>query len=542
VSAESIQATTSREAPSLDTARWAARLGWLTRVGWPQSLVAGLVGGVVVFWLRTLPIVSDPFSYVHTGMDFPHPTWNMVGTTRYGIVLPLVPITRLFHDSEATFYLMPVVASIVLLASAHWLASRTFGRAAGVVAVVLLLGCSPILLNATRLYPDIFSASTTTLAVAVAVATRDRWRRRPDARLGGVVLLVLTGLAVGLTWWMRETSVFAWPAVAVALLWKSGPPRRLVALCAGGAALAMFVLEMVISALVFDDPMARLNALTGSDMSTTTNPLDLPYLNQGRLSYFAVIPRVMLTLPDGAWLVICGALAVAGALLAGRRIAFFTFWFLSTLVLLILAGGTLNPASPSLRLDLVRYWLPFLVPMILAATGALALAARAIAAQLGDTSWLSGARRRAVLIVVAAGLVLAPVLPTVQMVRKDPQFVVTNGGIMNDFRDWLGAHRSEVKVMYADLATQRQLPTYARTFWGSPLADVKFRRMELPFDPKPGSYVVFFSENQSVCLFCADWEAQIRAKRPHITARWDLVWRSRDSIFKIYRVPDRPAS
>lgn len=522
-----VSTVTSRGARPLD--RW-------TQAGWRLSLLVGLVALAVVFWLRTLPIVSDPWDYVHAGIDFPDMTWNLVGTTRYGIILPLVVVTHFFHDSEAAFYLTPVAASAAMLACAHWLATRSFGRLAGLITVVLLLACSPVLLFSTRLYPDIFSASSVTVAVAAAIGTRDHWRRTPGARKRGIAMLVLCGLLLGLTWWMRETSVFAWPAIALALLWRGGPPRHLVALWTGGAALLMFVLECAISAAVHGDPLARINALTGSDMSTTVNPLDLPYLNQGRLAYLKVIPRVMLTLPDGPWLVAYGVAAVAGAALWGRRVGFFTFWFLSSLTLLVLAGGAVNPASPSLRLDLIRYWLPFLVPMVIAAVGAVALCFRGDGPVPRAFAGLGRARRAAVL-VTALGVVLAPTIPTIHLVRTNPQFVVTNGGIMNDFRDWLAANDDDVSVIYSDLATDRQLPTYARTFWGRPVADVEFERLNDPATVPSGSHVVLFSENQDVCQFCADWERQLREKDPEFTADWDLVWKSRDATFQVYRVP-----
>lgn len=502
-----------------------------------HALVVGAVCAVVVFWLRTLPIVSDPYDYVRSGILFPDMEWNLVGTTRYGLILPLAVITSLFHDGEASFYLMPILASAALTGSAYWVARRSFGAVAGLVTVVLLLGASPVMLNATRLYPDIFSAASCAVAVAFALGTRDHWRRSPDARLRGVVLLVVTGLCVGLSWWMRETSVFAWPAVAVALLWKGGPPWRQVLLWAGGAAAFMFVLECVISQLVFDDPLARLNALTGSDMSTTTNPLDMPYLNKDRWEYMAVIPLQMLKLGDGPWLLGYGAVAILGGVLFSHKVGFHAFWFVSSLGLLVLAGGTLNPASPSLRLDLVRYWLPFLVPMIIAAVGTVATAVRA-PSPVSDAVAAESRGRRILVGALGVALVLTPTLPTLHLVRNDTQFVVANGGVMNEFRDWLAAHDDEVSVMYADLASQRQLPTYTRDFWGRPLAEVQFERMTPDVLPTPGSHVVLFSDGRGECLFCADWMRQIREANPDLTDDWDLVWRSRDSVFEVYRVPD----
>ena len=496
-----------------------------------QATLIGFAAAAIAFWLRTLPVVSDPYNYVLAGRTFPELTWNMVGLTRYGIILPLIPITALFHDSEMAFYLTPLIATGVLMGSIHWLASRFFGALSGVAAVLASLACSPILVNTTRLYPDIFAAASTTLAVAVAMATRDASRGASRTRLW--LLLVATGLAVGASWWMRETTVFSWPIVAAVLLWRGGPGWRLTGMLAGGAAILTFLAEMLVSRIAFGDWMARIHALSGVGLAGTTNPNDIPYLNQSRLAYLLTVPDVTLRQPDGVVLALECLLALLGALLLRRAVAFFAGWFVCSALVLILLGGALSPAAPSIRLDLTRYWLPFLVPMIIAAVGTVSSVV-AVASPTLRERW--GERRgpRLAAAAVVACLAVVPAIPTGNWVRHNPEFVVTNGGVMNEFRGWVTAH-PEVRVMWTDMATQRQLPTYTRTFSGRPLASVEFRQFEAE-PPPAGSYVVVFSRDRRTCYFCRAAIAGFFAAHPDARRGWTSVWQSHDKNIKVFQV------
>lgn len=518
-------------------ARPAPQQSWRTRaVTHPVvvSIAVGVVGGLISFWLRTLPIASDPVSYVQAGIAFPKATWNMVGLTRYGIVLPLSVIGRVFHQSEATFYLMPLAATVVMLSAAHWLARRYFGALAAFATVAALLACSPILINSTRLYPDIFSASTTTLAMACAVASRDA--ARANAPRGRVALLmVVTGLVVGASWWMRETSVFVWPVIALLLLRNGRSYRRQVIVYAGGAALAMFIGELVISEVAFGDALARVHALTGSDMASTTNPQDLPYLNQSPLAYLLTVPRVMLSQPDGPILVAEAMLTLLGGIFFAR-VRLFAAWFVCTALLLIAAGGALRPSDPSLRLDLVRYWLPFLVPMVIGAVGTVSTVLEGAVSGVGASWRRTQVRSRFGALIAAATLVFVAAYPTGNYVRHDPEFDVTNHGVVNEFGAWIVQHH-KIKSLWADVATARQLPVFLHTFWGRPISNVKVHTYMPDAPPHPGAYVLLFSDGQRTCGFCNEWIAELRAAHPDAIASWTPVWESPDGAFQVYRVP-----
>ena len=499
------------------------------------SALVGLVGALVAWELRTVPVPTDPWHYVEAGLTFPDASWNTVGLTRYGMILPMMLVTRLFGMSEMAFYLPPVLASGVLVGALHWLGVRFFGQVAAVAGVVVVMANSVVLIDASRAYPDVFAVAMTAVAVALAVAARDRWRRDERVRSRLVLLLAGVGAFVGLSWWMRETAVFAWPVVAAVLLWRGGPPWRVVLPVAGGVAAGFLAVEMLIGQLAFGDPMVRFEALSGADLSQTTNAADLPYLNQGRLDYLAVIPRTALLFADGHVMIVLAVLAVLGGVLAPRRVGLFAGWFLLVALAFVAIGGALRPGSPNIRLDVSRYWVAFLPPMAMAATGAVA----ALVARLGPrvASGWAGRTRALAAVGIACLLTAVPVLTSATEVRRQPTFVVVNHDTMSPFRNWLAAHDRGVDRIFAERDTERILDVYTRSLTGRPMSHVRFRSLNGHLTIRPGDHVVVFSAHDQTCTFC---NANVNAwldEHPGILDRWKRVWTSPDRRFEVYRVP-----
>lgn len=532
-----VDSPVERDAPrDVDRPRPAAAVWWARWGRLAAAALVGLVACATSFKLRTVPVPTDPWHYVTAGLTFPADSWNMVGLTRYGMVLPMIPVTRLFQDSELSFYLTPCLASGLLIAAVYWLAARFFGPVAGVAASVLTLANSVVLSYASRMYPDVFAATTTALAVATAVGARDVWTRDGVVRGRLVSLLVLTGTLVGLSWWMRETSVFAWPVVGAVLLWRGGPPRRVTLPAVAVPAAVMLGLEMLVSRLAFGDPMARFEALTGPDLSATTNPADIPYLGQARLDYLLTMPRVALTLADGHWMLAIAALAVVSGLAFPRKVGLFAGWFLLVALLLTAAGGALRPDHPNIRLDVTRYWIAFLPPMVIAAVGGVATVVGLVAARWGRGRVTPA--RTVLAGLVAVALVAGPVVASAEGVRKSPTFVVTNGNVTAKFRNWLHAHDRQVDRVFSDWESARILPTYARSFAGRPMATATWHSLT-GGHVRPGDYVVLFSAYDGTCYFCNEninvWLPQHRKRLRH----WHKVWQTPDRTFVVYHVPRR---
>lgn len=500
------------------------------------SLLVGLLSMAVMWKLRTVPVPTDPWHYVVTGLTFPDLTWNMVGLTRYGMILPMMVVTHFFGMSELSFYLPPLLATGTMVVALYWLGMRYFGHIGAAAGIVLVLSNNVVLPTTSRAYPDIFAVSMTAVAIALAVAARDRWQRTSKGGAGLWTLLVLVGVFVGLSWWMRETAVFAWPVVAVVLLWKGGPPWRLVLPLAGGAAVVLLGLEMLIGQWAFGDPMARFEALSGADLSQTTNAADIPYLNQSRLTYLMVIPKAALLASDGVWSIVLGAIAVVGLVVAPRKVGVFAGWFLLVALSFVAIGGAVRPWAPNIRLDVTRYWVAFLPPMAMAAAGTVTIGARLLAERFASR-W-GPARRAVVGSVLAVLLLVAPVTAAAASVRDQPTYVAVNDNTMAVFRNWLHEHDREVKRIAAERDTMRILDAYTRSLTGRKMADVRFLPLTERGLVRPGDHVVIFSEHDQACPFCNfNVNVWLDSNRD-VLDRWDKVWTSPDKRFEVYEVPE----
>ncbi len=503
------------------------------------AVVIGLLSVAVAWKLRTIPVSTDPWHYVIAGMTFPERSWVDVGLTRYGMVLPMLVVAKLFHLSEVSFYLTPLLATGALAAATYWLTARWFGLWAGGAAVVLLMANSVFLVNATRMYPDVFCVAMIALAMVCAVVARDTWTSGGTGRRL-LVPLVLCGTFVGLSWWMRETAVFSWPAVGLLLLWRGRPPVKLVLPAVGLPALGLLVAEMGISAVAFGDATLRFKALFGAQLSQTTNPADLPYLGQDRLTYLEIIPRTALLYADGPWMIAMAVLAVIGAVLFTRRVGPSAFWFLSVYALFTLIGGALRPEAPNIRLDVARYWIAFLPPMIIAAVGTASLLLTSLGRVLEKRT---GSRRILVPVVglVTVALLAGPLVASAREVRRNPAYTIVNGNELSEFRNWLAAHDAQVGRVYTDWTSARILPVYTRSLTGKRMSHVQFLSLGSYWQARAGDHVVIFSAKSAMCYFCRDVIDPFLAEHPRIRKRsWTEQWRSHDGHIVVYDVTRPP--
>jgi hypothetical protein len=343
---------------------------------------------------------------------------------------------------------------------------------------------------------------------------------------------------------MRETAVFAWPMVALVLLWKGGPPRRYSIALSGGTALAFLLLEMVVGQLAFGDPWIRFKALTGAQLSQTTNPADLPYLNQTRLAYLEMIPRGMLGFADGWWMIAMAVLAVVGLVVFPRKLGLFGGWFVLVYVAFNGIGGVLRPSAPNIRLDVARYWIGFLPPMVMAAVGTVTVVVTLLAKRLGERqAGLGSGARRGLAVLVAVVLAAGPVVASAQMVRRTPTYVVVNGGVMSQLRNWMHAHDRQLgHRVLSDYASARILPVYERSFTGHRMSRMRFLAIDGKAKARPGDYVVLYSAHDLTCQFCYLATQAWLSKHPELPSRWHEVWHTRDRVFVVYRVPGKRAS
>ena len=353
------------------------RRDWLAGTAWSRAdvLVAVLVGAAVMvlaYVFRSIIVPTDPWHYVRAAMHFPEDTWVPLGYTRYGIILASMPPAFVFRNAQATYYFWPLLSAGVLSGAIYLLGRRWWGRLAGLVAVVLFVSNTVVFYNLSRGYPDIMSMAIFTLAIVVALVARDResWDRWT------IGLVVVVGFLLGWGFETRETSMLAWPLVAV-ILWRGG---RLVRT-------ALFLLlplafwaavDIGISALAYGDPLLKLHVLSGTDISATkTDTGELAngnLVNQPRLTYFTFIPKMAWAMAGGPAMVVIGVVAALGVFVRNGGIRLMAWWFLGVYLLTVLAAGGLDPAHPRGRLDIARYWIPFVPAASLVVAGVAALA------------------------------------------------------------------------------------------------------------------------------------------------------------------------
>ena len=112
-----------------------------------------------------------------------------------------------------------------------------------------------------------------------------------------------------------------------------------------------------------------------------------------------------------------------------------------------------------MRLDVARYWLSFIVPLMLAAVGTMVIVIRS-----SRGAW------RVAAAVAGALLALGVVVPGVRFATSYPGFAPNGGDAMVELRAHLASQGGELADarVWADWGTQRVLPAYQTGPFGDP--------------------------------------------------------------------------
>ena len=496
------------------------------------AVALGLVTVVVGFVWRSTLVTTDPWHYVRAAVEFPAPrsSWNVVGLTRWGMIVPLLPFAKTFGPAEITWLVLPLLSSGVLVASIALLTARFWGRAAATVAAVLFVLNPVVFANLSRGYPDLTATALVTAAAAAAFAARDA--ARAGARRLLVAALLLVGFLLGWSYEVRETALMGFPVVAAILLWRGGPSLRVAVPAVAAPVLGWLAAEVLLNKYAYDEGLLRVRALTGISLVDSPFPDDRWYLNHSRDWYVTILPRVMAAIPGGWWMLAAAALAVVGGLLFRRTVGVFAAWFALLVGFFVAVGGGLNPAAPSIRLDLGRYWLFFLAPMTIAAVGTCAELARRVAASKGGT----GRRRIRAAVAAATVLVCAgPVAIGVRQVAVTPAYLPNNGNPLAALRTELARRDDAVETVWADVETRKLLATYQRSFFGAPMWSAQTRALTGQAEPRPGDWVVLFSTKDRTCGFCYRAVHHYLARHP-VPRTWRLEWQTPRADVLLYHV------
>jgi hypothetical protein len=453
---------------------------------------------------RAVLVTSDPWHYAQAALNFGTHQWIPAGLTRWGIIVPLLPVAALFGPTLPTFYAFAAMATALIVPMVYLLARQVGPAAVAALAVVAFVVQPLTFVNLTRGYPDLMAAALNALTLWLVLRGADRGRLPP---------LVLAGFAAGWAFEVRETTMFTWPIFAW-VLWRGGLRWRGYAAVAAGL-LPWAVLDIALSWATLADPLAKWHVLSGSDLNDSVSPLDGSYLGHDRWWYLARLPVAMAEQPHGSvLLLVCGLGIIGGVLLRGR-VGLYTMWALLPAVLLALQAGVVDPGSPSVRVDVPRYWLAFTPGLTIAAVALCAAGAR----RLRGPGWLG-----------ALALVVLLAVPGVRYASAEPTFHPNSGSLPYRAAQAL----PEGTRVWTDGRTSRILPVYLNSA-GKSVEIRDFTRRTAR--PEAGDYVLIFSDWDTTCEFCKLdydlWRADGGSLR---FDRYDMIWTSPDAKARLFRV------
>lgn len=464
------------------------------------------IGVLAVAWTyRSVLVTSDPWHYAQSALYFGRHEWIPSGLTRWGIILPLVPVGAAFGDTLPTYYAFALTATALVVPVVYVLARWVVPTFVAALSVVCFMALPVVLVNSTRGYPDLMAVALSGLTLILVLVARDQDR---------VGWLLLAGLVAGWAFEVRETTLFAWP-VFIWVIWTVG--RRILGYVLFIIGLLPWaVTDVLLSWRTLGDPWAKWHVLSGSDLNTSTSVLDGSYLGHDRLWYLLRLPVAISEQPWGWTLLLVAGLGLVGGLALRGRVGLYVVWAVLPAVLLVVQAGLLDPAHPSVRVDVPRYWLSF-------APG-LTISAVALCRWAG--------------LKVRLGGWLGPVLLTAVLVTAGARYATTEPSLYPNSGDLPYVTARELpagSTVWTDGRTVRILPVYLN----SAGRDVTMRDFTARgATPPAGDYVLLFSDTDTTCEFCKlDYDLWRQDGHSLPLDEYTPVWTAPDGKARLYRVP-----
>jgi hypothetical protein len=308
------------------------------------------------------PFPSEQVIYFKAASAFPNiepEHWQL----RIGLLLPVRVLIEGFGYSELAYYAVPVAAGALTASATYYLGALLFGRWVGLFAAVLTTVNSFVLLKSSTLLPDVLATGLFTLALGLVIAAGRRWESG-NHEYGQMTLLVSAGLLLGWSYLCREFIVVAFVVIGIAL-YQARMPLRSWLTVAGSAAL-VFLGETVLNTFVHGQPLVRLSVAAGHGQGYVDPAVARTFQDQPPAVILGRLPEALLERPDGVWVLLLLSLLLLGAAFSRQRsLVLLALWVLSFWISLTLVGGLVDPSSPSLRLQKIRYWFPIFPTMFL---------------------------------------------------------------------------------------------------------------------------------------------------------------------------------
>lgn len=485
--------------------RRSADVTWRWGIDAPVAVLLAAAAVLLAWTYRSVLVTSDPWHYAQAALNFGTHEWLTSGLTRWGIIVPLLGPAAVFGATLPTFYAFALAATALVVPVVYALARWVGTSVTAALTVVTFVATPLTFVNLSRGYPDLMAVALNGLTLILVLKARDR---------DSVWLLFLAGLVAGWAFEVRETTLFTWPLFAWIVFGLSR--RWLGYLVVALGMLPWAVLDVVLSWRTLGDPWAKWHVLTGSDLNDSVSPLDGAYLGHDRLWYVTRLPLAILEQPWGWTVLLLAGLGIAGGVVLRGRVGLYVVWALLPVVLLMLQAGVLDPAHPSVRVDVPRYWLAF--------TPGLTIAAVAF------TGWVAGLIRLPDWLGAA---VLAGVVGVAgwQFARSEPSFYPNSGRL-----PYLAVRQlPDGATVWTDGRTRRILPVYlAETGNEVTFNDFTARGAR----PGSGDYVLIFSDTDATCEFCKlDYDLWRETGRNLPLTDYTPVWTAPDGKARLYRVP-----
>jgi hypothetical protein len=350
-----------------------------------------LLALAVRLWLMPGIYVSDDLYYRIHAHDLLRGDFVPEGhfRARVGFIVPLAISEALFGVNDLAGVLFPMACGLLQVAAVYWigcmLATRTAGLIAGLVAAMVPNSIFWGGLAWTDVPASAFMAVGAAFFIRACLAPEDRWA--PAA----------AGLALGMAYLQRESSILLWFFFAVGVLMRRISLKRCAAVAGGFA--AVVAAEMLYFTIARGDPLGRFHAATGASYSPEVLDFYIPDLAH-RLT--TKIPSMMFSPFDGEFPYFGGIFLLFAAACAvwlvrfdrGWRLPLVWWWTLFAAILFFPAR--LNPYRPA-----VVGQPKDLEPLV---AGAAVVVGLFIASMRGRWRWVG---RGAVVLTCAVGLLAA---------------------------------------------------------------------------------------------------------------------------------------
>ncbi|MCD6356213.1 MAG: glycosyltransferase family 39 protein [Anaerolineaceae bacterium] len=412
------------------------------------------------------PVMSDQMEYYSAAVRFPRlPETPNIASMQLGVILPVAVLYRIFGQSEAAYYGLPLLSTAVFYCSVYLLGRSLFNRRVGLFAAVWLMLTPQMLMESGHLLPDMPAAAFFTVGITLLVYNHSHPAGiKPLPKNNW--LFFLAGLLFGWSYLCKEYIAVLFALIPILFRVLKIPYRCLIPTAAG--MLLMLGLEMSVGLAYYQNPLIRFLA------AQPRETIGFIETDIGKIIQYLPI---LLKRKGGSGTFYLMVTAIIGA-------AFFSFKksksfiFLLSWMLLFYAFFTLMGLLPVifswedialLRLHKFRYWIPILPPIVISGVATL----DRIFGQLLKLLKLHERKAQRISSGVVAVCLIITAWIGISAINNAPYLIRNGSDHYQELREYLKNHNSEVNIIWVTRDSRRGyariMPMYSRTFWGKPV-------------------------------------------------------------------------